>query len=468
MTISSSLNAGVAGLRSNATRLASISDNIANASTFGYKRVVTDFNSLVLSSGSRTYTAGGVGASTQRLISEGGSLVSTSNSTDLAVRGRGMLPVASRAEFLSGSGQPQMMLTTTGSFRIDADGLLADENGQLLMGWPASQDGTVPSFPRDTSDGLEPIQFALNLSGDPTTSIDMSLNLPATSTIAGSAGDAQDLSIEYYDNLGTSQSISMSFTPTVPATDASNEWTIVLRDSASDDAVIGEYVVTFDDGRASGGTIASVTTVSGGAYDPATGEMVVDVASGPIAVNIGSVGDNYGISQLSDSFAPISINKDGSPIGNMISVEIDENGFVQSVYDSGVTRTIYQVPLVDMSNPEGLIPMDGQTYRSSPDSGAFFLWDAGDGPTGDIKSYAREESATDVATELTSMIQTQRAYSTNAKVIQTVELSLAEEMSLPVAMAFCVWPRSLLIDFSVCRATIAELLVLMLDISMFL
>ena len=438
MTISSSLNAGVAGLRSNATRLASISDNIANASTFGYKRVVTDFNSLVLSSGSRTYTAGGVSASTQRLISEGGSLVSTSNSTDLAVRGRGMLPVASRAEFLSGSGQPQMMLATTGSFRIDADGLLANEAGQLLMGWPAAQDGTVPSYPRDTSDGLEPIQFALNLSGDPTTSIDMSLNLPATATIAGAPGDAQDLSIEYYDNLGTSQSISMSFTPTVPATGSSNEWTIVLRDSASNDAVIGEYVMAFDDGRASGGTIASVTTVSGGGYDPVTGEMIVDVASGPIAFNIGSIGDTYGISQLSDSFAPISINKDGSPIGNMIAVEIDENGFVQSVYDSGVTRTIYQVPLVDMSNPEGLIPMDGQTYRSSPDSGAFFLWDAGDGPTGDIKSYAREESATDVATELTSMIQTQRAYSTNAKVIQTVELSFAEEMSLPVAMAFCV------------------------------
>jgi len=430
MTISSSLNAGVAGLRSNATRLASISDNIANASTFGYKRVVTDFNSLVLSSGSRTYTAGGVSATTQRLISEGGSLVSTSNSTDLAVRGRGMLPVANRAEFLSGSGQPQMMLTTTGSFRIDADGLLANEAGQLLMGWPAAQDGTVPSYPRDTSDGLEPIQFALNLSGDPTTSIDMSLNLPATATIAGADGDAQDLSIEYYDNLGTSQSISMSFTPTVPAAGSSNEWTIVLRDSASNDAVIGEYVVTFDDGRASGGTIASVSTVSGGGYDPVSGEMVVDVASGPIAFNIGSIGDTYGISQLSDSFAPISIDKDGSPIGNMISVEIDENGFVQSVYDSGVTRTIYQVPLVDMSNPEGLIPMDGQTYRSSPDSGAFFLWDAGDGPTGDIKSYAREESATDVATELTSMIQTQRAYSTNAKVIQTVDEMLQETTNI--------------------------------------
>lgn len=267
MTISSSLNAGVAGLQANATRLATISDNISNASTFGYKRVVTNFNSLVLSrnGGGNAYTAGGVKASTLRLVGEGGSLVSTSNSTDLAVRGRGMLPVASKAEFLGGSGSPQMMLASTGSFRIDADGLLANDNGLLLMGWPAAQDGSIASYPRDTSDGLEPIQFALNLSGDPTTEVEMSLNLPATATIAGAPGDSHDLSVEYYDNLGTSQSISMVFEPTVPATGASNEWTVTLRDSGLGDAVIGEYVVTFDDSRATGGKIATVTTVSGGA-----------------------------------------------------------------------------------------------------------------------------------------------------------------------------------------------------------
>lgn len=43
MTISSSLNAGVAGLNANANKLASIADNIANSSTYGYKRAETDF-----------------------------------------------------------------------------------------------------------------------------------------------------------------------------------------------------------------------------------------------------------------------------------------------------------------------------------------------------------------------------------------------------------------------------------------
>ena len=88
MTLSSSLNAGVAGLSANASRLASISDNIANSSTAGYKRVQTDFHSMVSSTGG-TYSAGGVRATTTRLIDERGTLVSTTNSTDLAVRGRG-------------------------------------------------------------------------------------------------------------------------------------------------------------------------------------------------------------------------------------------------------------------------------------------------------------------------------------------------------------------------------------------
>ncbi len=431
MTISSSLNAGVAGLAANASRLASISDNIANSSTYGYKRVQTDFHSMVISSEGGTYSAGGVRATTQRLIDERGALVSTSNATDLAVRGRGMLPVAKLSQVNAENGMPQMLLTTTGSFRTNSDGLLTTETGLVLLGWPAQPDGTVPSYPRDTAEGLEPVQINVNqFSGEPTTRMTLGVNLPATETEALASGQSQELSVEYYDNLGTSESIRIEFIPTVPASGSSNEWTMVLRDTASQGAVVGEYVLTFDDSRASGGTLASVSTVSGGAYDPATGTMVVNVAGGPIEIDIGNIGESDGITQLSDRFAPVSISKDGSPVGNMTGVEVDANGFVHAFFDTGITRTIYKVPLVDLPNPNGMVTLDHQTYLPSPDSGTYFLWDAGEGPTGDIVSYAREESATDVASELTEMIQTQRAYSSNAKVIQTVDEMLQETTNI--------------------------------------
>lgn len=431
MTISSSLNAGVAGLSSNATRLAAISDNIANSATYGYKRVEADFQSMVISSSGGSYSAGGVRSSTQRLIDERGSLVSTSNPTDLAVRGRGMLPVALASQVDVGNGSSQMLLTTTGSFRTDAEGRLVTESGLVLLGWPANPDGTVPEFPRDTSDGLEPVQINVNqLTGEPTTSIDLGVNLPATETEAGAAGDPQQLSIEYFDNLGKSENILIEFSPTVPAAASSNEWTMTLTDSAQTGATIGEYTLTFDDARASGGTLLGVADISGGAYDPVTGSIIVNVAGGPMEINIGQLGANDGLTQLSDSFAPLSINKDGSPVGNMISAEVDENGFVHASFDTGITRVIYQVPLVDLPNPNGMVAMDQQTYLPSPESGSFFLWNAGDGPTGDVVAFAREESATDVAGELTDMIQTQRAYSSNAKVIQTVDEMLQETTNI--------------------------------------
>lgn len=430
MTISSSLNAGVAGLSANASRLAAISDNIANSSTYGYKRMQADFHSMVISSNGGTYSAGGVRATSQRLVDQRGSLVATSNPTDLAVRGRGFLPVMSASELAIGNGQ-QMMLTTTGSFRTDSEGYLRTGSDLVLLGWPALPDGTIPSMPRDTNAGLRPVQINVNqFSGDPTTRMSLAINLPATETDANAAANPRELSVEYFGNLGTSESLQILYRPTTPATGSSNQWTMEIRDTASPGVVIGEYTLDFDDGRAAGGTLNAVTTVTGGAYDPASGSFIVNVAGGPMEISIGRIGASDGVTQLSDTFAPVSISKDGSPVGNMTSVEVDANGFVYAFFDTGITRRIYQIPLIDMPNPNGMVALDDQTFLPSPESGTYFLWDAGDGPTGDIVSYAREESATDVAGELTDMIQTQRAYSSNAKVIQTVDEMLQETTNI--------------------------------------
>lgn len=431
MTISSSLNASVAGLAANATRLATISDNIANSSTFGYKRAVTDFHSMVIENGQGKYSAGGVRTTSSRLIDQRGSLVSTNNPTDLAVRGRGMLPVTTAVSVQVQNGENPLLLGTTGSFRPDSQGYLTSPAGLVLMGWPANADGTIPTYPRDSIEGLEPIQINGNqFAGEATTRVDMAVNLPATSTEAGGNADPEILSIEYFDNLGKSERLEMSFEPTIPASGSSNEWTLVLKDSASGGAVVGEYTIVFDDTRGAGGTMASVTAVSGGAYDPAAGTISITVDGGPLEIGIGELGAVGGLTQLSDAFAPVSISKNGTQVGNLTGIEVDQNGFVRASFDTGINRTLYQVPLIDVSNVNGLETLDHQSYRVTPDSGTFFMWDAGDGPTGDIVSFAREESATDVAGELTQLIQTQRAYSSNAKVIQTVDEMLQETTNI--------------------------------------
>ena len=428
MTISSSLNAGVASLNANATRLATISDNIANSNTYGYKRASADFESFVIANnaGTGVYSAGGVRASTTRLIEERGALISTANATDIAVGGRGMLPVTTAVSLDASSGDQPMMMSTTGSFHTDSDGVLKTDSGLVLLAWPADADGTIPTFPRDTMAGLEPVVINANqTAGDPTTVMNLGVNLPAEN-----ATEILPLSVEYFGNLGTSETLDMTFTPEA----AANTWTFTISDSAQSGAVIGEYTLVFDDSRGNGGTLASVTPTAANpasaTYDAVNGTLALDVDGGPLEMTIGKIGDTNGLTQLSDSFAPTQITKDGSPVGNLTSVDVDDNGYITATYDTGFTRKIYQIPLVDVPNPNGLISLNNQTYQVSPDSGSFFLWDAGDGPTGAIVGYAREGSTTDVAGELTDLIQTQRAYSSNAKVIQTVDEMLQETTNI--------------------------------------
>ncbi len=429
MSISSSLNAGVAGLAANATRLATISDNIANSGTYGYKRAEADFQSFVItnSNSSGTYSAGGVRASTNRLIAEQGSLVSTSNATDIAISGNGFIPVTTEVSIDGTMGDQPLMMTTTGSFYTDADGILKTDSGLVLLGWPAEADGTIATYARDTMTGLEPVVINSNqTAGDPTTKINLGVNLPAED-----ATEVLPLSVEYFGNLGTSESLNVTFTPDAVAP---NTWVMSITDSASAGAIIGEYTIVFDDSRGSGGTLSTVTpTVNNPAaatYNATDGTLALTVDGGPIEMTIGKPGDTNGLTQLSDTFAPTSITKDGSPVGNLTSVEIADNGYVTATYDTGFTRTIYQIPLVDVPNANGLTSLGNQTYQVSPDSGSFFLWDAGDGPTGTIEGFAREGSTTDVAAELTDLIQTQRAYSSNAKVIQTVDEMLQETTNI--------------------------------------
>lgn len=87
MTISSSLNAGVTGLNVNASKLATIADNIANSGTYGYKRADADFSSVSLTQSKGKYTAGGVNVKTFRDVAAQGALLTTSNPMDIAIGG---------------------------------------------------------------------------------------------------------------------------------------------------------------------------------------------------------------------------------------------------------------------------------------------------------------------------------------------------------------------------------------------
>lgn len=434
MTLSSSLNAGVAGLNANSSKLSTISDNIANTQTNGYKRSDTEFSSLVVSdSSSARYTAGGVLSKSIKEVDLRGGLITSSNPTDLAIGGRGLFPVTPVSALDNASGEQPVQYVSTGSFRTDESGVLRTASGLSLLGWPADRNGDVPEFPRDTTTALEPIKIETgSLFQSPTTEITLGVNLPASQSQAGQSGATIPLSIEYFDNLGATQSLGFSFTPTIPAVGSSNEWTVEIVDSQTDAASnpVASFTVLFDDTAALGGSIQSITNLTSSTYDSTTGLLAFSTASGPIDLDIGAIGAATGFSQLSAEFGPTGISKNGSATGTLESISVDENGFVQGLFQSGAIRTLYQIPVANFANLNGLTAVDGQAFIASKDSGSLFLWDAGDGPTGGVIGFVQEASNADLATELTSLIETQRAYSSNATVIRTVDEMLQETTNI--------------------------------------
>lgn len=432
MSISSSLNAGVMGLGVNATRLSTISDNIANSSTFGYKRSQVDFSSMVLQQRSSAYSAGGVRVDTFKDIAATGSLVTTGNATDISVAGRGLFPVTSSTGVDALATERDLMLAPTGSFFADQNGNLRSQSGLFLLGWPADAAGEIGNVSRNSGVDLEPVNVSTSqFTASPTTSVELGINLPADATVAGAPADTYDVPIEYFDNLGRTQSLTFRFSPVVPGTGASNQWQVEMFDSAGSPTVsIGALDVEFNNTTVAGGSIATAVGSGGATYSDTTGRVSLSLAHGPVDVFIGRPGDSAGITQLSAPFAPSAISKDGAPIGDLQSVEVDDKGFLQAVYDTGFRRTLYQIPVGDVPNMNGLNALDSQAFAVSSSSGNLYLWDAGTGPVGSLSGYALMESTTDIAAELTDLIETQRAYSSNAKIVQTVDEMLQETTNI--------------------------------------
>ena len=112
--------------------------------------------------------------------------------------------------------------------------------------------------------------------------------------------------------------------------------------------------------------------------------MVLDLGNQQITIGLGSTGaaGPQHLSQLTSTFSSVGVSHDGSGAGTYTGLSIDEKGFLYATYSSGFSKVIYQIPVADVPNPNGLKVLDNQCFSISQASGGMFLWDAGDGPTG--------------------------------------------------------------------------------------
>lgn len=422
MTITSSLNAGVMGLNVNATRLAAISNNIANSATYGYKRADVDFSSLVINQRPSVYSAGGVRGTAVREVADPGSLISTGQSTDIAVNGAGMLPVTTVSGLTQPAAERDFLMVPTGSFSPDADGYLRTESGLYLMGWNLDADGQPITTGRGSTTGLIPLNLAEGqFNAEETSRIQFGVNLPGDPTVLP-ANNTLEVPIEYFNEIGLPQSLN-----TTLVRNAGGDWDVTMTDNSSGTPTqVATFNVTFN----SDGTLGTVTPGAGTTYTADSGEISLTLPSGAVEMFIGRENTTQGLSQIGTNFQTQNVTANGTPAGELQSVEFGPDGTLEAIYNTGARRVLFQVPVSVVPNPDGMEAAGNQSFRVTRDSGDIYLWDAGDGPAGDIVGFSLMESNTDIAAELTSLIETQRAYSSNAKIVQTVDEMLQETTNL--------------------------------------
>ena len=138
-----------------------------------------------------------------------------------------------------------------------------------------------------------------------------------------------------------------------------------------------------------------------------------------ITLDMGNVGTNDGLTNLSGDFLTNYINQDGAKFGSYTGVSISEDGVVTALFDNGETRPIAILPLATFANANGMEALTGNTWIETDASGQAMLRQAGTNGAGEITAYSVESSNVDLATEFSNMIVTQRAYSAATKIITT-------------------------------------------------
>ena len=155
-----------------------------------------------------------------------------------------------------------------------------------------------------------------------------------------------------------------------------------------------------------------------------------NTASPAVILSQGNYNTPDGITQLSGDFQLNFLQQNGAKFGNFAGVSIGKDGVVTALFDNGVTRPVYQIPLATFTNPNGLQSLSGNVWISTDFSGNPTLRQPGDAGAGEVNSSALEASTVDLGTEFTRMITTQRAYSSSAKVITTADQMLDELLQI--------------------------------------
>ena len=402
------------GLQAAQTDLSTISHNLANVSTNGFKKSRSEFADVIASNVALNPTqaigSGTVVKANRQQFSQG-SLVQTQSSLDLAISGDGFFAVKQK---LDGTA---VNYTRNGSFFVNPDRYIVDAQGGLLQGYPVDGSGNVIASGLNSA-----ISVRLPAtSGTPvaTSAVALAVNLPAGTTLPAiatfdrfnPATYNQSTSTTIYDAEGKPRTLTNYFRRDSVATAGlpTSNWSIFSYVGDQQMTVGGSanpITLTFDN---TGNLTTAAAPIAFDAFTP-TGS--------PTSQNL-SLNFPAATKQLAGAFNVISKTQDGVAVGELQGVTVDSEGFIRASFSNGEAQILGKVALVNFANPSGLRQLGNSYWSSTGLSGAPVLGEASVNGFGGLLVGTIERSNVDTTEELVGLITAQRNFQANAKALDT-------------------------------------------------
>lgn len=241
-------------------------------------------------------------------------------------------------------------------------------------------------------------------------------------TTDGTDPDAVTTSTEVFDAAGIAHSVTLRFERQADLT-----WNMVAELAGSEGTVLtgGEDTpitgIAFGpDGSPTGlGSVASTLRVQ------FTGQPAQDVA-----IDLGLDGGFEGLTQFGSAGTAFVSDQNGYGDGELSSLSVNGQGYISGFYTNGQSRELARIGVATFQNDEGLTDDGSNLYVQSTNSGDARLGEGQLQNAGSIVSGALENSNVDTAEQFVRLIEAQRGFQANARVVTTQDEVLAETVNL--------------------------------------
>jgi len=379
-SIMQALYNSVSGLFGFSNSLNTISNNISNMNTPGYRGQESFFENLMDGDGTRV-------AGTGRNLSEG-QIAQSSTYTNVAINGEGL--------FILRDGQGATYYTRSGQFEFDSSGLLVDSvNKYVVQGYDSS--GVL---------GGMDITALKTLPAEATTAVNLAGNI-APSDPSSSVG-----TVTIFDSQGTAHTFSVTLTNNTAVTPGS--WLVSITDETG--TSVGNGEIRFS----TSGTLQA-------GYNSVTATASLAGAPQSIAFNFGTAGGLSGTTSFAGTASNLSASvADGHAVVGLSSASFDADGALQLKYSDGENKAGPQLALASFADESSLKMIQGNLYQQ-PQNQVAHVGRPNTMTLGQVEGSSLEMSNVDLTQELADMIVIQRGYQASSRVM-TVSSDMLQQL----------------------------------------